>query len=153
MVVFFARLFIIGTLVLIISHIMSLFIIKLHVLQKRINYQVIFLLLITFVFAVLYSFSFLGAWKILGLLRSNEITLTFRSLMYGANFYSFLALLIWNLFYFSYHYIKKSQEEQIKKITIENELQVQRLKSEKKKAEFEQRTTQLEVQALRAKMN
>jgi sensor histidine kinase YesM len=60
---------------------------------------------------------------------------------------------IWNLIYFSYHYVEKSRKEQIENIRLENKFKVEKLESEKIKAELQQQKTELEMQALRAQMN
>ena len=123
-------------------------IIRWYILQKKINYQVVYLLLINLAFSTQYSFSTLVIFKILGLLKNNEITFTFLPLMYGSTIYSFLVLLVWNLIYFSYHYIEKSRKALIEKIRFENELQLQKLESEKTKAEqkLESEKTKAEMQ-------
>ena len=55
---------------------------------------------------------------------------------------------IWNLIYFAYHYIEKSRKEQIEKIRFENELQIQKLESEKAKVEAQQQATELQIKAM-----
>jgi hypothetical protein len=47
----------------------------------------------------------------------------------------------------------KRKNEANKRLLAENELQIQRLESEKKQASFQHRATELEMQALRAQMN
>ncbi len=44
---------------------------------------------------------------------------------------TFCYLGVWNLIYFSYHYIQRSRRQLIEKMSFENELKVQRLESER----------------------
>jgi len=96
----------------------------------------------------MYSSSTLGMFKIFSLFKNNETIFTFPSLMFGALSYSFIVLFVWNLIYFSYHYIEKSRKALIEKIRFENELQLQKLESEKTKAEqkLESEKTKAEMQ-------
>jgi hypothetical protein len=74
--------------------------------------------------------------------EKNNITLLLVDITLDRGFF----IGIWNAIYFVYYHIQKSQKEQIEKILLENELQMQKLKSEKQQAN-------LEMQALRAQMN
>ncbi|HXL58834.1 MAG TPA: histidine kinase, partial [Chitinophagaceae bacterium] len=64
-----------------------------------------------------------------------------------------LFFLIWNLIYFIYHYLQKSRKEELKKISLTNELKVQQLETEKTNIELQRQKAELEMQALRAQMN
>jgi tetratricopeptide (TPR) repeat protein len=63
-----------------------------------------------------------------------------------------LILLILSVFIFRYILLKRKNEKHQREIA-ENELQIQKLESEKTKVEFQHQATELEMQALRAQMN
>jgi tetratricopeptide (TPR) repeat protein len=63
-----------------------------------------------------------------------------------------LILLILSVFIFRYIMLKRKNERHQREI-VENELQIQKLESERTKAELQQQATELEMQALRAQMN
>ena len=121
------------------SHLMKRLIKRLHVLQKSIKQQVLYMFLITGLFSVLLTlgFNFIvhpsGATTFLSeVIKLNSFYLTiffFHGIFFSA------ALLIWNLIYFIFHYIQKVKKgEQL------------RFSNEKELLEFEAR-------ALRAQMN
>ena len=63
-----------------------------------------------------------------------------------------LGLLIIGFFIFRWLSLKRKNEK-LRSIQLENEIKVQHLESEKKETEFQRKTTELEMQALRAQMN
>ncbi len=134
-----------------ITHLMRLFMIRTGALQLPVLRQIIYMFLITFFFSFFHAL--ISFWLAEALHWGDEL----RNLYVAKNkteWYSTFSLFksdcfflgIWNLIYLSAYYIEKNRRDQIEKIRLENELQIQRLQSEKQH-------TELEMQALRAQMN
>ena len=107
-------------------------IIRLKVMQKNFDKQVIYFLSITIGFAVIYSFLMLVFWREFNLLEGKEKQYTLARLMIGGTFNSFVTLLVWNLIYFIYHYVEKNRTEQIDKlrlVALVKELELKTIKS------------------------
>ena len=134
------------------THLMRLFIIKTKLLNLKIWKQFIYLFLTTIIFSFIYLVFYWIAAVFQGRYEYNPKE-SFLNNVSAAVFINSQFLAIWNLIYFTYHYIEKSRREQIEKIRLENELQIQQLESKRAKAELEQQAIELEMQALRAQMN
>ena len=124
--------FLIALLGIFVSHLMRLFIVKARIFQSSIFRQLIYMLLTTLFFAFIYALLIVTCGEILHWRErfaqfSNKWNITLvlfivtNCLYFG----------IWNAIYFVYHHMQKSQKEQIEKIRLENELQIQKLESEK----------------------
>ena len=148
---FLPPLFLAAIIGMFITHLMRLFIIKTGLLELYILKQVIYLLFTT----ILFSFidAVIMVWLAKALHWGNELINLYsfenkvnKTVMLTFSNSFFIG--IWNLIYFSYHYIEKSRKQQIENIMFENELKVQKLESKRTKAEFKRRTTELELQAM-----
>lgn len=126
---FYKVLFLDAILGLVITHLMRAFIQRVGILNMRIDNQITYLFLITVVAALLFSFSSIYVEDAL-----NFTSDTFRQ--YGllnktlrVSYGSFLFLLIWNLIYFTYHYVVKSQQEQLDKMKLQSVVKELELKT------------------------
>lgn len=129
---FVQRVAIVVTLGFILTHLMREIIIRIKVLQKNFDKQVIYFLSITIGVAIIYSFLMLIFWREFNLLEGKEKQYTLARLMIGGTFNSFVTLLVWNLIYFMYHYVEKNRTEQIDKLRLEalvKELELKTIKS------------------------
>jgi len=141
-----------------ITHIMRLLIFKGRILQLNILRQIIYILLTTIFFSIICAL--VEIWLAVTFHWGKEI-LKYFVINIGNKLFlitetaleSCVLLGIWNLIYFSFHYIQKSQKEQIEKIRLESELRLQQFESEKSKVELQKERTELEMRALRAQMN
>jgi len=129
---FFLQLFIEALQGLVITHIMRLVIRESKLLEKKLNTQIIGLIALTFVFSVAYSsINILSEW----LLKIEAPMMAKYSLsnkIIRTTFGCFLFLTIWNLIYFTYHYITRSRREQVDKIRLEalvKELELKTIKA------------------------
>jgi sensor histidine kinase YesM len=129
---FWERITIEAALGLLISHLMREMIKKLKLTQQSVKRQLLTLLAITFVFALVYSFADVGvAWQ-LKLLSIHAKKYTFFELFLNNSFGCALFLTIWNLIYFIYHYVARSQAELLDKIRLEalvKELELKTIKA------------------------
>ena len=145
-----------GTIGMCVAHLMRLFIIKLGLLQQNVLRQIIYLLLTSIFFAFVYasitiwlSRVFHGGQALISLYTHEYKLNGLLTLMYSDTFF----LGIWNLIYFSYHYVQKSQQEQIERIRFESELKIQQLENDKTKIEFQRNLADISLTALRSQMN
>src|SRR4051794_12611728 len=126
---FFKVLFLDAILGILITHLMRAFIQQVGILKLRLDNQITYMFLTTvaasflFAFASIYledAFNFTSdSFKQYGLLNK-----TLR-----ASFGSFLFLIIWNLIYFTYHYVVKSQQEQLDKVKLQSVVKELELKT------------------------
>ena len=132
---FFGRLGIFVALGLIITHIMRAVIIRLNTLQRPFDKQILQFLLITFLFSVVVSYFNTKLLAQYGWLSGNEAEILKKNIlllvMSGA-FYFFVYFFIWNLIYFTYHYVSKSRKQQLDTLQLEKlvkELELKTIKA------------------------
>ena len=129
---FFARLGIFVLMGIVITHVMRYVIIGLNFLQRRLERQLLYFILTTLVFAFLVSFlniellirlsdkSILNNVDLLSdnekkVLRNvgNSYSMNKLLVVLSGAFYFFIYFFIWNLIYFMYHFVTKSQKQQL----------------------------------------
>ncbi len=115
---------------LIISHLLKLTIKKLRILEKHFAIQVLSLLGLTILYTFVWLFLLDLSVEVSFMTHSGWIwTMFLQGVFLGGG------LLIWNLVYFMYHYVRKAKNEERQKLQKEREL------------------LELEAKALRARMN
>lgn len=116
---FFKILFLVAGCGVIITHAMRWCIRKLKLLQLNIEKQALSLFLLTLFFSFIFGFVDIILEKSLNLLHENMLryTIVNQTIRSASGFFPFL--LIWNLLYFTYHYIIKSRVEKLDKIRLE----------------------------------
>ncbi|MDB5190846.1 MAG: sensor histidine kinase [Segetibacter sp.] len=112
-----------------VTHLMRFLIIKINFLKYTLERQIIYILITTLGFSLMYSFLCVyleDAFQITpsklekyGLLDRTIIT----------SIGNFLFLIIWNLIYFTYHYVVKSRQEQLDKIQLQSVVKELELKT------------------------
>lgn len=115
-----------------ITHLMRFFILKMGFLKQRLDYQIIFLFLTTVAFSFVYAFSSIFLEDVLNYTSEQFKQYSLIYKIIRVSFGSFLFILIWNLLYFTYHYIEKSRQEQLDKIRLQSlvkELELKTIKS------------------------
>ena len=132
---FFGRLGIFVALGLVMTHLMRFVIIRLNTLQQPFDKQILQFLLITLFFSVVVSYFNTRLLAHYGWLSPNEIQIIDKNLlllvMSGA-FYFFVYFFIWNLIYFTYHYVSKSRKQQLDTLQLEalvKELELKTIKA------------------------
>ena len=148
---FFARLGIFVLMGIVITHVMRYVIIGLNFLQRRLERQLLYFILTTLVFAFLVSFlniellirlsdkSILNNVDLLSdnekkVLRNvgNSYSMNKLLVVLSGAFYFFIYFFIWNLIYFTYHFITKSQKQQLDTLKLEalvKELELKTIKA------------------------
>lgn len=104
---------------LIFSHLMRYAIKKNHVLLRPINYQIIILLIITVFFSVIISLVQAFFESYFRLVLNKGVSVGFYMLYLRNLSASFMYLFIWNSIYFMYHFIVKSQRQQLNTLQLE----------------------------------
>lgn len=132
---FFGRLGIFVVLGLLATHLMRFSIIKLNVLQKAFDKQILQFLVITFCFSLITSFFNIQTLAFFGWLTRTEGEVMQKSVflvVLSGGFYFFVYFFIWNLIYFMYHYVTKSRKQQMDTLQLEamvKELELKTIKA------------------------
>lgn len=129
---FFPTLFIDALGGLCITHIMRLFIKKYNLLNYDIRRQIIFMALTTLVFSFLYATIIVKIDELFELESEMWRQYTFWNKVMRASISYFLILTIWNLIYFTYHYVVRTRTDKMDKIRLESlvkELELKTIKS------------------------
>jgi len=139
---FFKRLSVFLALGVIFSHLMRMTIIRLGLLQKSLNKQIIQFFIVTFCFAVVVSYASVEVLIYSNLIKKDELELLQRPdtnylvskllLVLSSAFSYFLLFFIWSLIYFVYHYVAKSRKQQLDTLQLESlvkELELKTIKA------------------------
>ena len=133
--IYFGRLGIFVVLGLLVTHAMRFVIIRLNTLQKAFDKQIIQFLFITFCFSMIVSFFNVKLMAFYGWLSSSEMEVQQKNLfllVLSGAFYFFVYFFIWNLIYFTYHYVSKSRKQQMDTLQLEalvKELELKTIKA------------------------
>ena len=132
---FYYRLLIYVGLGIILSHLMRMVIVSSNVLIRQLARQIASFVLITLLFAVLLGTSESYIQRFFSLSPADRITgkpVGMIKVILNNTFYSFIYLFIWNSIYFMYHYITKSQRQQLDTLRLEalvKELELKTIKA------------------------
>lgn len=132
---FYYRLLIYVGLGLVLSHLMRSVIVSANVLMSPLRKQITGLVFITILFALVLGTgeSFLQKiFRLLPIDRNTSKTVGLFKVILTNTFYSFIYLFIWNSIYFMYHYITKSQRQQLDTLRLEalvKELELKTIKA------------------------
>lgn len=129
---FFEVLFLDAFIGIAVTHLMRAFIKEKGLLESPLDKQIVYMFLTTVVASFLFAFASIYLEDSLGLTSemSRQYTLINKTLR--ASFGSFLFLIIWNLIYFTYHYVIKSQQQQLDKVKLQSlvkELELKTIKA------------------------
>lgn len=132
---FFGRLGIFVALGLVATHIMRFVIIRLNILQKSFEKQILQFLFLTLCFSIIVSYFNAQLLYKFDWLFSNEVEImesNFVLLVLMGAFNAFIYFFIWNLIYFMYHYVSKSRKQQMDTLQLESlvkELELKTIKA------------------------
>jgi sensor histidine kinase YesM len=114
------------------THLMRWVLIRLNVLMKSFERQLVYFLAITISFSFLLASLMLFLFSRFHLIEETEQKFSLASRLIGTSFNAFVTLLVWNLIYFIYHYVERFRNQQIEALQTESlirELQLQTIKS------------------------
>lgn len=129
---FFYQLFLEALEGVFITHIMRLVIAETNLLEKKLNHQIIGLIVLTGFFSIAFSTLNIVSEKFLGIESPSMLNSSFSNKLIRTTFGCFMFLTIWNLIYFTYHYVTRSRREQVDKIRLEalvKELELKTIKA------------------------
>jgi len=132
---FFGRLGIFVALGIVATHIMRFAIIKLNILQKTFERQILEFVIVTFCISLFASFINMELLANFGWLNKGEkevLSKNFFLLILSGVFNFFVYFFIWNLIYFTYHYVTKSRKQQLDTLQLEKlvkELELKTIKA------------------------
>jgi two-component system, LytTR family, sensor kinase len=115
-----------------ITHLMRIFIRKNNFLNYDLRRQIILMALTTLVFSFIYATLIVKIDELLKFESDMWKQYTFWNKVMRASISYFLILSIWNLIYFTYHYVIKSRTDKLDKIRLESlvkELELKTIKS------------------------
>lgn len=129
---FYEDLFLLTGIGIVITHLMREVIKHFRLVNTPLNRQVIYLVLLTIIFSLLYATlsSILEGVLEIEEARYEQLPLYNKILRYSLS--SFFLMAVWNLIYFSYHYVEKARKSQIDTIRLEaliKELELKTIKS------------------------
>ncbi len=126
---FVIRSLILASLGLMLTHLMRWVLIRLNVLQKAFDRQVLYFFAITLGFSVLYSFISLSLINALNLFTAEQRVYSFSRLLVGSTINAFITLLVWNLIYFIYHYVERVRKQQLDALQMQSVVKELELKT------------------------
>jgi two-component system, LytTR family, sensor kinase len=115
-----------------ISHLMRIVIRRAGLLKQPLQQQLISFVLVTVTFALLSGVCESYIFKWFDLLGKSELKLGLNKLILTNAFNSFIYLFIWNCIYYIYHYVQKSQHQQLDTLKLEalvKELELKTIKA------------------------
>lgn len=129
---FFKILFLDAIIGIIITHLMRAFIQRVGLLKLPLESQITYMFLTTVGASFLFAFSSIYLEDTFNFTSDvfRQYSLINKTLR--TSFGSFLFLIIWNLIYFTYHYVMKSQQEQLDKVKLQSlvkELELKTIKA------------------------
>jgi len=104
---------------IIITHIMRLNIFFLKVLDKPLNKQIIYFVALTIVFAILLGIISESLDYLLGYNPERLQKFTRAERLFLSSFNSLWLILIWNMIYYSYHYVESNRRQQLDTLRLE----------------------------------
>src|SRR4051794_26069872 len=117
---FFENVFLDAFIGVAITHVMRLFIRRMRFLQASLDKQILDMVLTTAGFSFLFAFISIYTEELLHITTPKFQQLGFSSRVLYSSFGNFMFLIIWNLIYFTFHFIMKSQQEQLDKVKLQS---------------------------------
>lgn len=126
---FFKILFLDAFIGIAITHLMRTFIQRKGFLNRRLDNQITYMFLTTVGASFLFAFVSIYLEEILNITPESFRQYDLLNRTVRASFISFLFLIIWNLIYFTYHYVVKSQQQQLDKVKLQSVVKELELKT------------------------
>jgi len=115
-----------------ITHLMRLTIRNLNLLEKKLQQQIVSFAIVSVVFAFFFGSIIVTIVHLFNIEPEGVKDYSLLNRTIRMSYIYLLFLLIWNLIYFTYHYVEKSRQQQIDKIRLESlvkELELKTIKS------------------------
>ena len=117
---------------LLFTHVMRMVIKHYKFLEKPIRKQIISFIITTIFFSIIYACADVGAEKLLNLRGYVDPNISLLNEMIRSIINSFFILFIWNLIYYTYHYVERNRKQQVDTLKLQSlvkELELKTIKS------------------------
>lgn len=114
------------------SHLMRMVIKEYRFLEKPIQAQISSFVLVTILFAIIYACTDVAITRMLGLSDDSGPKLSLINEITRNAINNFFLLLIWNLIYYTYHYVERNRRQQVDTLKLQSlvkELELKTIKS------------------------
>ncbi len=114
------------------SHLMRMVIKEYRFLERPIQAQISSFVLITILFAIIYACTDVAITRMLGLSDNSGPKLSLINEITRNAINNFFLLLIWNLIYYTYHYVERNRKQQVDTLKLQSlvkELELKTIKS------------------------
>lgn len=117
---------------ILVSHLMRMVIKEYRLLEKPIQSQIISFIAVTIIFAVIYACADVAVSRMFSLKDSNSLKISLLNEVTRNVINSFFLLLIWNLIYYTYHYVERNRKQELNTLKLQSmvkELELKTIKS------------------------
>lgn len=114
------------------SHLMRMVIKEYKFLEKPLQRQIISFIIITILFAIIYACADVAFSKMLSLKDNNGPKISLANEITRNTINNFFLLLIWNLIYYTYHYVERNRKQEVNTLKLQSmvkELELKTIKS------------------------
>lgn len=114
------------------SHLMRMVIKEYKFLEKSLQNQIVSFVLVTIIFAIIYACADVAIGKMLGLSDTNGAKISLLNEITRNVINNFFILLIWNLIYYTYHYVERNRRQELDTLRLQavvKELELKTIKS------------------------
>jgi len=116
----------------VITHVMRVVILESRLVDRPVNEQVMYIILISIVFTLIYGSTTAQVEEWMGIESEKQRQLSFLNKVIRISLGYFFIIIVWNLIYFAYHYVVRTRQAQLDKIRLESlvkELELKTIKS------------------------
>ncbi len=117
---------------LLVSHLMRMVIKEYRLLEKPLQSQISSFIIVTIIFAVIYASADVALAKLLSLKETDNPKISLLNELTRNAINSFFLLLIWNLIYYTYHYVERNRTQELSTLKLQSmvkELELKTIKS------------------------
>lgn len=117
---------------LLFTHTMRMIIMEYQFLNKPITNQILYFIIVTIVFAILYACADVGLEKILNLRDKGAPKISVLNEITRNSINNFFLLFIWNLLYYTFHYVERTRRQEVDTLKLQSlvkELELKTIKS------------------------
>ncbi len=114
------------------SHLMRMVIKEYKFLERPLQSQITSFIMVTIVFAIIYACADVAISKMLGLKDANGPKISLANEITRNAINNFFLLLIWNLIYYTYHYVERNRKQELNTLKLQSmvkELELKTIKS------------------------
>ncbi|MEO6734195.1 MAG: histidine kinase [Ferruginibacter sp.] len=114
------------------THIMRMIIKEYQFLNKPITKQILYFVIVTIIFAILYACADVGLEKIFNLRDKGAPKISVLNEITRNSINNFFLLFIWNLLYYTFHYVERTRRQEVDTLKLQSlvkELELKTIKS------------------------